>query len=181
MEFKVLGPIAVVIGDEEIRIGAAKPRRLLARLLIEEGRPVPAERLIHDLWEGDPPRSAPQTLQTYVSQLRKLLGPERVVTQAGGYRVVVGDGELDSPAFEAGVVAARRALAGGDAAAAAGLAEGALARWRGPALADAVGAPWAQAETTRLDELRLDATETLLDALLAAGSMPMSSRGRRSP
>ncbi len=169
MEFRVLGPVAVRVANDEVRIGASKLRLLLARLILAGRAPVGAERLIEDLWEGDPPRSAAQTLQTYVSQLRKIIGSERVVTEAGGYRVVVNDGELDSARFESELAAGHRAMAGGDASEAVTLLDGALMRWRGPAFLDATGVSWAQAEIARLDELRLAATETLLEAHLALG------------
>lgn len=169
MEFEILGPLVVRAGGAEVALGAAKPRALLVRLLLAAGRPVPAERLVEDLWESDPPRSAAQTLQTYVSQLRKALGADRVVTVAGGYRLVVEGDEVDSTRFEAEVATARGALDHGDARAAIDALGAALARWRGPALLDAAGAAWAEGETTRLEELRLVATEMLLEARLAVG------------
>jgi predicted ATPase/DNA-binding SARP family transcriptional activator len=169
VDYAILGPVVVRSGDHMVTLAAAKPRALLARLLIDANRPIPAERLIDDLWEGEPPRSALQTLQTYVSQLRKVLGSDRLLTAAGGYQVVVGDAELDAARFEAAVADGRAALTRGDAQSATSLLRAALALWRGPALADAQGAAWAAAETARLEELRLAATETLLEARLAAG------------
>ena len=75
---------------------------------------VAAERLVDDLWEGDPPPSAAATLQGYVSQLRKAVGADRLVTRAGGYELVVGPGELDAHRFDAEVAEARRRLAAGE-------------------------------------------------------------------
>ncbi|MGH8976793.1 MAG: AfsR/SARP family transcriptional regulator, partial [Acidimicrobiia bacterium] len=115
MEYRVLGPLQVSDGVVEVALGASKPRALLLRLLLDANRPVPAERLIEDLWEGEPPRSAAQTLQTYVSQLRKAIGPDHVVTQAGGYALVVDAGELDVPQFDAELTGGREALRAGDA------------------------------------------------------------------
>ena len=169
VDYAILGPLAVRSGGEAVALGAAKPRALLVRLLIDANRPVPAERLIDDLWAGDPPRSAAQTLQTYVSQLRKALGSDRLVTTAGGYQVVVGHDDLDATRFESAVTDGRAALARGEAASAASVLRDALALWRGPALVDAQGAAWAAAETARLEELRLVAVETLLEARLADG------------
>jgi predicted ATPase/DNA-binding SARP family transcriptional activator len=169
MDFAILGPVAVRSGDEVLTLAAAKPRALLARLLTDANRPVPAELLIEDLWEGEPPRSASQTLQTYVSQLRKALGGDRVITTAGGYQIVVGEDELDAARFERAVTDARAALARSDTELATVLLRDALALWRGNPLADAQGAAWAAAECTRLEELRLVATETLIEARLAAG------------
>jgi DNA-binding SARP family transcriptional activator len=169
MDFAILGPVVVRSGGDVVLLAAAKPRALLVRLLIDANRPVPAELLIEDLWEGSPPRSAPQTLQTYVSQLRKALGSDRVITTAGGYQIVAGEDELDAARFERAVSDARAALARGDAASATALLRDSLALWRGTALVDAQGAAWAAAEGSRLEELRLVATETLIEARLAAG------------
>lgn len=169
MQFGILGPLVVRSGDGDAALGASKPRALLVRLLLDANRPVPAERLVEDIWDGEPPRSAAQTLQTYVSQLRKALGSDRVITDPGGYRVVVGDAELDATRFEALVADGRQNLASGDAAGAVSKLRDGVALWRGVALADASGAGWATAEATRLDELRLVATECLLEAQLALG------------
>src|SRR3954453_23103079 len=68
MEFKILGPLVVRHPDGDARLRAAKPRALLARLLVPDGRPVRTDRLVEDLWDGHPPRSAVPTLQTYMSQ-----------------------------------------------------------------------------------------------------------------
>lgn len=169
MDHAILGPIVVLSDGKAAALGAAKPRAVLTRLLIDANRPVPTERLIDDLWEGEPPRSALQTLQTYVSQLRKALGSDRLRTTAGGYQVVVGEAELDAARFETAVTDGRAALGRGETASAAAVLRDALALWRGPALVDAQGAAWVAAQTARLEELRLVAIETLLEAGLAAG------------
>ncbi len=169
MYFGILGPLVVRTADGEVALGASKPRTLLVRLLLDANRPVPADRLVDDLWSGQPPRSAAQTLQTYVSQLRKALGSDRVITEARGYRVVALDGELDSHRFESIVAEGRSELAAGDAAGALSKFRQAVSLWRGAALSDAASADWAAAESARLDELRLMATECLLEAQLALG------------
>lgn len=169
MYFGILGPLVVRSADGEVALGASKPRALLARLLLDANRPVPAERLIEDVWDGEPPRSAAQTLQTYVSQLRKALGSDRVITEAGGYRVVVNPDELDAKLFESVIDEGRHALASGDGAQAVFKLREGVGLWRGAALADAAGADWATAEAARLDELRLVGTECLLEAQLALG------------
>jgi predicted ATPase/DNA-binding SARP family transcriptional activator len=169
MDYRILGALQVLDGGVEVALGAAKPRALLVRLLLDRNRPIPAERLVEDLWEGDPPRSAAQTLQTYVSQLRKAIGPERLLTHAGSYRLLVDDEELDVTQFETELSAGRAALRAGDARSAVDRLGHGLAHWRGPALADAAGAAWAVTEAARLEELRLVATETVIEARLALG------------
>src|SRR5437660_8530323 len=169
MEFSVLGRLAVGAGESEVSIGGAKRRALLTLLLLNANRVVPAERLIEDLWEGNPPDSAAGTLQSHISHLRRALGSDRLLTRGAGYALEVGNGELDAAVFEAELVEGRAALAAGDAASAVDTLTRALGRWRGSAFEDAAGAAWATAEAARLGEARLVATESLLEARLRLG------------
>ena len=81
----------------------------------------------------------------------------------------VADDELDVRRFEAEAGLARDALGAGDPGAASRLLGTALGRWHGAALADVSGAAWARPEQARLEELRLGATETWLEARLELG------------
>ena len=165
MEFRVLGPLEVVADGRVVVLKAAKPRALLAMLLLRVGEPVAADRLIEDLWAGRPPATAAKVLQTYVSRLRKALGEEAIVTGPGGYELRVEADGVDLHRFERLVREAREAE---PAAAAQGLRE-ALALWRGPALAEFAYESWAQGEIGRLGELRLSALQDRIDADLALG------------
>jgi DNA-binding SARP family transcriptional activator len=49
---------------------------VLARLALAEGEAVARERIIEDIWGDDAPRSVVNTLQSYVSNLRRLLGDD---------------------------------------------------------------------------------------------------------
>jgi DNA-binding SARP family transcriptional activator len=169
-EFRLLGPLEVLVDGKPLRIAAAKPRALLVLLLLNRNRVVPTERLIDDLWGEEAPARATKTLQVYVSQLRKELGPERLVTRAPGYELRVDEGELDLDQFEALAAAARDELSAGNAqAAAAGLRE-ALTLWRGPALREFRSEPFADSAAARLDELRLGAVEDRIQAELDSGA-----------
>jgi len=86
MEFRILGPFEVSDRGRELRLGA-KQRALLAMLLVHANEVVSAERLIDGLWGERPPETAPTALQVHVSQLRKLLGAERIETRPPGYRL----------------------------------------------------------------------------------------------
>src|SRR4029453_15420772 len=77
-----------------------KQRRVLALLLLHANEVVSRDRLIDELWEEAPPETARTALQVHISQLRKAVGRERILTQAPGYRAVVGPGELDLERFE---------------------------------------------------------------------------------
>jgi DNA-binding SARP family transcriptional activator/pimeloyl-ACP methyl ester carboxylesterase len=168
MQFGVLGPIEVLDDGVAIPIPAAKERTLLALLLAEPSRVVPVERLIDELWGDTPPRSANKTLQTYVSHLRRFLA-DRLVTEAPGYALLVSPGELDAIEFERLATEGRLALLRDDATTATRLLGGALALWRGAAFSGVDLAGTVRAESIRLDELRLAATEDWFDARVAAG------------
>ncbi len=173
MRFCVLGPISVVADHDAISIGGDLRRALLARLLVEANRVVTADRLVDDLYPNGPrtakPNPAPTNLRSHVSGLRRLLGVDRVRTVGGGYQLVVDDHEVDAISFELNVDEGRNLLAAGQAAVAADVLGQALASWRGPAYADFVDRPWVRAEAARLEELRLQAVEVLMDAHAAMG------------
>ena len=155
----MLGPLEVRDDSRTITIGRGKPRALLALLLLNAGRVVPAERLIDEIWGDDPPATAATALQVYVSKLRKTLGDDAIRTQTPGYAI---DGApADLRAFERLTAEARAA----EPAAAAQLLREALSLWRGTPLCD-VDLPVACA---RLEELRLAAQERLIEAELALG------------
>jgi predicted ATPase/DNA-binding SARP family transcriptional activator len=176
MRFLILGQLGVVRGDDEIPVRRGKLRTLLAILLLAGGRIVPADRLISGLWGDDPPDTAVKILQTYVSQLRTLLEPDRapgtwgeqLITEHTGYRLLVEPDAVDAFRFER-LVGQAAELVGPDPAAARGLLVDALALWRGPALADFADEPFAETEIARLEELRLSAVEQRVAADLALG------------
>jgi DNA-binding SARP family transcriptional activator len=119
---------------------------------------VSTDTLVDDLWGAQPPPAAANTVQYYVSQLRKRLGADRILTRPPGYLIRVDPGALDLHSFE-------QLLGRGDADS---LRE-ALALWRGAALADVAYEAFAQAEISRLEELRVAALERRIDADLEAG------------
>ncbi|WP_290056869.1 tetratricopeptide repeat protein [Amycolatopsis solani] len=118
----VLGPLTVSRGDEPVEIGAEKQRLILALLALQPNRTVRREDLVDVVWD-EPPPSCLDLLHTYVARLRRALRPaDLIATDKGGYRLSVGESELDLLEFEA--LIARDAP--GEA----------LELWRGPALAD---------------------------------------------
>ena len=169
MEFRILGPLQVVRDGTAIEPGSPKQRGLLANLVVHHGRAVPRDRLIEDLWGGRPPATGLGVLQNYISQLRRVLGADVVVTRGPGYLLDVDPDAIDSVRFERLVERGRTALESGDADGAATLATEGLGLWRGPALADVAGEPFAQPEISRLEELRVVALELGLEADVAGG------------
>jgi predicted ATPase/DNA-binding SARP family transcriptional activator len=109
---------AVVVGD--------RPRALLAALAASGGRPVSDERLIELVWGEDAPANATKSLQVLVSRTRAACGADAIVRDGAGYRLGLGQSELDSGRLAALVRDAMAALER-DAAAAAELARQALA------------------------------------------------------
>src|SRR5439155_11667765 len=168
-QFSLLGPLSVSVGDEPIALGGQKRRALLAVLLLEANRVVSRDRLIDALWGEDPPDTARNTIQVYVSQLRKLLPDGALETEPPGYRLVIEPDSVDLVEFVRLSEEGRTALGIGNAAGAADSLRAALALWRGAPLADLSWEPFAQAEIVRLEELRLAAFEDRIEADLALG------------
>src|SRR2546430_16300440 len=107
MEFKILGPLELRRGDQQLACKGAKQRLLLAVLLLHANEVVSSDRLIEALWGERPPPSAAKIVQGYVSRLRRVLGPDVLVTRAPGYVLRVGSGESDLERFEALMAQAR--------------------------------------------------------------------------
>jgi len=172
--FRLLGPIEASAGGNPLPVRGRKQVTLLAYLLVNAGRAVSSEALIDAVW-GPSRSGADNRLQMAITRLRKSLqspgdGAEPVVqTVGGGYRLEVRRGELDAHVFDARVQEGRAALDAGEFERAAGLLQEALSLWRGPPLAEVAFEDFAQPEIRRLEELRLVAVETGLEAELELG------------
>src|SRR5689334_18498606 len=96
LRFGVLGPVRAWRGDEPLPTGSPQQRAQLAALLLREGRTATASELIDALWGDEPPSRALATVRTYASRLRKILGPEVLHSESGGYALRLSEGdELD--------------------------------------------------------------------------------------
>jgi DNA-binding SARP family transcriptional activator len=165
LEFRILGPLEVLVDARRVELGGAKQRALLALLLFDGGRVVSVDRLLDALWAGQPPSTAHASLQNFVSQLRKQLGADAIETQTPGYRVRLESADLDLARVRRLVDEARAA----DLPRRARLLKEALAEWRGESLAELSFEPFAREEIARLDELRLTLVEEHAEAELALG------------
>ena len=167
MQFRVLGPLEVTDDGSVLLLGGASQRALLALLLLRANEVVSSDRLIEELWSGEPPGSGVAALQVRVSQLRKVLGrsAERLETKPPGYVLRVDPGELDLDRFTRLLDDAASA----EATVAAETLRSALALWGGPALADLAYESFAQPAIARMEELRLTALERRIEADLALG------------
>ena len=178
MQFGILGPIEV-IGDDgsPLALGGAKQRTLLAILLLRADEVVSADSLLFSLWGDEPPTTARNALQVYVSHLRKILQSGRrrdtvtdvIETVAPGYRLTFGRDVVDAHRFRRLVTDGQRALGDGRPSEASVRLREALSLWRGPALADVALEDFAQPEATALEELRLVALEDRCEADLEIG------------
>jgi predicted ATPase/DNA-binding SARP family transcriptional activator len=155
MRVAILGPLEVHDnGGAAVALAGVRLRGLIARLALAGGQPVSTGALSEAVWDHALPADVANALQTLVSRARRALGePAAVEQSAAGYRLAVGPDDVDALRFE-------RLVAEG------AVAE-ALALWRGPALADA--GDFAEPFARRLEDLRLDASVTLLTRELDAG------------
>jgi DNA-binding SARP family transcriptional activator len=165
LDFRILGPLEVVGDEGRIPLGGQKQRSLLGGLIIRAGRVVSTDRLLDELWGEQPPKTATTSVQNMVSQLRKLLGRDVLVTRPPGYVLQVEPDQVDAVRFER-LVAEARGLPAAERSSR--IAE-ALALWRGPPLADLEFELFAEGEVRRLEELRLDALEERIEADLEVG------------
>jgi YVTN family beta-propeller protein len=177
LEYGVLGPLRVTRSGTSLSLGGPQQRAVLALLLLEANKVVSVSHLADALWGDCPPVRLITTVQTYVFHLREVLEPGRhrgtparvLVTESGGYRLQVGDGSVDAAVFERRVRSGQAMVAQGAFAEAADELERALDLWRGDVLADLAHFAFVASFARRLEEVRLSAIESKIDAELALG------------
>jgi YVTN family beta-propeller protein len=169
IEFHLLGTLEAADDDGPVSLGAPAQRMLLAVLLVHRGSTVSSDGLIDALWGERPPATAAKIVQGYVSNLRRAIGDGVLVTEAGGYALRLGPDQTDAGRFEALVAAAALARDRDDPRAAGALLREGLALWRGPPLQDFAYEAFARGEIARLEESRLAALTSCIDAELALG------------
>jgi WD40 repeat protein/DNA-binding SARP family transcriptional activator len=167
LKVRVLGPLEVLSDASVVRLGGPKQRTVLALLAAAVGKSVSVDALIDGVWGDEPTAGARSTLQSYVSNLRAAIG-DVIVRDNAGYRLVADPAEVDAFEFERAVENAA-ALVEADPVQAAQLLRAALALWRGHPYADVPGCFALELEARRLEELRLRAVETRIEAELTLG------------
>ncbi|MEU8961048.1 BTAD domain-containing putative transcriptional regulator [Streptomyces sp. NPDC048491] len=169
MEFQLLGPVEARDGARRIALSGSKVHTVLAVLLLAHGRVVSDGRLSELLWGWDPPATWNAQIYTYISRLRKLLGPGvELVRSQPGYQLVADGARIDVVEFERLERLGRQALEERRFTQAAEVLRQALDLWQGPALAN-VTPHLAEVELPRLDEARMSALEHRIEADLALG------------
>ena len=171
LEFRLLGPIEVARNGAAIPLGGRRQQALLALLLLEPGRPVSADRLVEELWQGRPPAGATATLRAYASKLRGSLGADAWLTSGpAGYAFDVPPEQVDTWRFERLVREAEEALAAGGHRRARQRLHEALGLWRGRPFGGIGDDGALKEEAARLDQRRADALEQRVGADLALGA-----------
>ncbi len=164
MRLRLFGPVTVVRPDGEVDAGPRAQKKLLALLALRTGYAVPTDRLIDEMWGEEPPANAEQIVRTYVSRLRKILEPERrrgeearlLVTAPGGYRLTLGEDDVDVLHFE-------QLVEVGESTGDTGPLLEALRLWRDEPLSEFPYGDFAVRLRERLELRRLDALEARLD------------------
>lgn len=177
MQWRALGPVEAVVAGRLVDLGPPRQRALFGLLLSRVDRPVAVDTVIEDLWSGDPPVAVMASVRAYVSNLRRILEPDRppralamvLRTRAPGYLLDSQGVEFDVRQFTQHAHAGRAALTRADPTRAVGEFDAALGLWRGQPYADMSDAAWAAPEIARLDEVRLSVVEGRCEAQLALG------------
>ncbi|MEU2244920.1 AfsR/SARP family transcriptional regulator [Streptomyces sp. NPDC018338] len=181
MRFNLIGPFQIVRGDGRI-LPAASPKvsQVLAVLLAHSNAPVAPDTLIRELWQHSPPRSALNTVQTYVHHARRLLASQdarpdaarpELSTHFGGYTMRVDDRAVDIKVFEQLVARGKEEFRAGRYEAAAGALGAALGLWRGPVLSDVPKGSVLAGRVVHLEELRIRALELRIETLQLLGRL----------
>ena len=166
VEVRILGPLQVVTDDgSKLRLGP-RQTKILAALVLAEGRAMSVESLIDVVWMDFPPSTARRQIHNAIWILRKHVP---VVAEANGYRLPADDIETDVRQFNEATGLARAATATGRVVPAVEHLEAALRLWRGAALAGCESLVLA-AKATNLDEQRLEAILQHVDLRLRSGS-----------
>jgi WD40 repeat protein/DNA-binding SARP family transcriptional activator len=166
MGIAVLGPLRL---DGQLNHLSPRDRVVLSAMVVRGGEPTSAETLAQALWGEALPASWAKVVQGCVARLRKRLGAAAIESGPWGYRLALTGDEVDSRRFERLLTQAREVLDSGDAARAAHLAGEALGLWRGGALGDVEEWEPGRVEALRLEGLRQDAEELLVEAEIRAG------------
>jgi len=175
LRFGVLGPLQMSANGTDLPLGASKQRAVLAMLLINRNRIVPADTLIDAVWQQRPPPEARGSLHAHISRLRRLvseagLDPAAVVVGIQpGYRLNVPDEACDLGRFAIEQKAGIQAAAAGRFEEASRHLSAALAEWRGPVLEDLRDFQFIDAFAAALAEDKLVALTVRAETEIACG------------
>lgn len=164
---RVLGPVDVVTAAGPTSVGGRLEKMLLGALAVSVNHSVSSDALAQVLWDDAPPKSRDNTLQTYVSRLRRIVGHELILSEDHSYKLQVASHNLDALAFESLATEAAAALR--DRERCRKLCKEGLYLWRGVPFGDFADRDPFRLEVIRLDELRLFVIELELECEIALG------------
>jgi DNA-binding SARP family transcriptional activator len=175
VDFRILGPLEILADGAPQPMPGGKPKGVLAVLLINRNRVVPSAAIADSIWDGNTPDTYQATLQVYISTLRRSLRAAGIesqavlTTQAPGYRMLVDESCLDYGRFARGVATGNELLRAQKYAEASAALGAALAEWTGSALADLQGLRFANDFAAAVEEERLVALQSRIEADLRRG------------
>jgi DNA-binding SARP family transcriptional activator len=162
LRFQLLGPVRAFRLEREIPLGSPAQRTVLAGLLLRQGDIVTLNSISRLLWLEDRwPVGHEGLVRTYVSRLRRALGPSAIERIHNGYRISTDVGQLDLAEFRIRTKLARSHRDNHDLDRAVNLLRAALALWQGAPVMGTVK-PFTEYYFERLEELRVDAIELCL-------------------
>ena len=174
IDARILGLLDVRVDGQSVVIATRRQRALLVLLLLNVGRVVGTERLIDQLWDGEPPPQGAVTLRSYVSNLRQALGAtgalgSALVTRGPGYLIDLPAETVDAVRLRTLTQAGRDLLRQGAVTEALTVLDEAVGLWSGDPLAEVADHQFAQSIVAQLTETYLAAVEARFEAMLAAG------------
>ncbi|WP_170215002.1 AfsR/SARP family transcriptional regulator [Streptomyces otsuchiensis] len=169
----MLGRLEVSVDNRPVVLGKNRQLVILSLLIADAGRTVSVGRIVEAIWNGHPPRTAAEQVQTCIWRLRKALTEagapgELIETTPNGYALAVRDEDVDIHRFERQVTEARQLALQGDLSLAASQMRCALALFRGPVLAE-VPSPVVRAVAAKWEERRLVVLEECVRLELECG------------
>ncbi|MFH9065049.1 BTAD domain-containing putative transcriptional regulator [Streptomyces coeruleorubidus] len=176
MRLELLGTFRARQHGQDLNVGPPKQLAVLGFLAGRVNESVSIEEILDAVWGTDLPRTAANAVHTYVAGLRCALdlprgggtGPCVLASVGGAYSLRMNPEHVDTRSFERRYAEARRLSANGESRLALELLESALDLWRGDAYENVPG-PFAAAERSRLQELRVAAVEDWASGMVATG------------
>jgi predicted ATPase/DNA-binding SARP family transcriptional activator/tRNA A-37 threonylcarbamoyl transferase component Bud32 len=184
LDIRLLGTVETFRDGTRVDVKGLRQQTFLAYLALTPGSPRHLDGIVAALWPNDAPVEPRQTVHTYASRLRAILGADAIVARGGGYVLAVSPAEVDASRFETLIHQAADQTA--DPQRRLKSLEAALALWQGPALEGLVLDDWARGPAVRWSEMRASAederAEVLIDLERAADAVAdLEAAAWRSP
>lgn len=175
--FRLLGPVSVHSDEGALRLGGPRQVAVLARLMLGPRQVVTMDQLVESVWDGNTPARPEVAIRSYVSNLRRILEPDRSTRTdesvlegtPPGYRLNVDDHNFDWIRFESTIRGSKRLLAASSYNEAARSVRDVLSLWHGDPCSGIADSGVIESHRVRLRELRQIGIESLFEAQLGLG------------